>query len=242
EIAVECMKHGAADYLLKDRLERLPEAVKSALTARQLRLQKAEAENALSDANERAVRDYATLLTRLDDLAKGVGAGSDLGTICRALFEFTVASTPADRIFVGLTKAPKGLKCYFAAAVVDGLHLEPGDADLAGVVWTEQALRAVSSARPVRLDALEAGRVTHIAFKGPELVHKVPARSAIVAPLIHLGRVIGVFELQSAEPQAFGERDLTALSMAANLVAVATENLQLLSRERRYRREVEASE
>src|SRR5690606_20259330 len=91
-------------------------------------------------------------------------------------------------------------------------------------------------------DDLEAGRVTHIAFKGPELVHKVPARSAIVAPLIHLGRVIGVFELQSAEQQAFGEGDLTALSMAANLVAVATENLQLLSRERRYRREVEASE
>src|SRR5512145_2067493 len=31
EVAIECMKQGAADYLLKDRLGRLPQAVERAL-------------------------------------------------------------------------------------------------------------------------------------------------------------------------------------------------------------------
>lgn len=244
EIAVECMKHGAADYLLKDRLERLPEAVKSALTARQMRLEKAESEHALLDANERAVRDYSSLLTRLDDLAKGVGAGSDLGTIYRALFTFAVASTPADRIIVGLDGAlSHGLRGAFAAAVVDGLHVEPSDGDLANIVWDDDRhKRAIREARPVWSNDLDASRATRIAFRGPAIVRTAPPRSAIVVPLLHLGRVIGTFELQSTEHAAFSEQDSTALSMAANLVAVATENLHLLRRERESRRTVEASE
>ena len=47
EVAVECMKQGAADYLLKDRLARLGPAVHQALEARRMRAQKQEAEEAL---------------------------------------------------------------------------------------------------------------------------------------------------------------------------------------------------
>jgi len=37
EVAVECIKNGAADYLIKDRLSRLPQAVAAAVEARRLR-------------------------------------------------------------------------------------------------------------------------------------------------------------------------------------------------------------
>jgi len=44
EVVVECMKHGAADYLLKDRLVRLGAAVSQALQAKQMRDHKRQTE------------------------------------------------------------------------------------------------------------------------------------------------------------------------------------------------------
>jgi PAS domain S-box-containing protein len=48
EIAVSCMKQGAADYLLKDRLSRLGEAVRQAVKQRDLRRVQRAAEQALT--------------------------------------------------------------------------------------------------------------------------------------------------------------------------------------------------
>src|SRR5205823_5857867 len=51
--AVACLKQGAADYLLKDRLGRLGEAVRHALTERDLRVQHRQAHDALRASEER---------------------------------------------------------------------------------------------------------------------------------------------------------------------------------------------
>jgi PAS domain S-box-containing protein len=53
EAAVECLKQGAADYLLKDRLARLGSAVNHALEQKQLRDQKQCADRALRESEER---------------------------------------------------------------------------------------------------------------------------------------------------------------------------------------------
>lgn len=53
EVAVACMKEGAADYLLKDRLARLGEAVRHALNERRLRQEKRQAQAALRRSEER---------------------------------------------------------------------------------------------------------------------------------------------------------------------------------------------
>lgn len=53
ELAVECMKEGAADYLLKDRLARLGQAVTHALDQKRLREEKRQAELALRESKER---------------------------------------------------------------------------------------------------------------------------------------------------------------------------------------------
>src|SRR5215470_15126556 len=50
EAAVECMRQGAADYLLKDRLARLGQAVSHTLAAKRLRDEKRRAEAALRDS------------------------------------------------------------------------------------------------------------------------------------------------------------------------------------------------
>ena len=53
EIAVECMKQGAADYLLKDRLSRLGQAVERALEQKRLRQARQLAENAIHDSEQK---------------------------------------------------------------------------------------------------------------------------------------------------------------------------------------------
>ena len=53
EVAVECIKQGAADYLLKDRLARLGEAVRHALQEKRLRDEKQRAEEVLRESEER---------------------------------------------------------------------------------------------------------------------------------------------------------------------------------------------
>ena len=63
EVAVECMKQGAADYLLKDRLARLGQAVTHALGLKQLRDEKAQAEAILRDSEAR----YRTLVETSPD-------------------------------------------------------------------------------------------------------------------------------------------------------------------------------
>ena len=57
EMLVECMKRGAADYLLKDRLVRLGPAVARALSECKLRGQERQADAALKEAN-RAKSDF----------------------------------------------------------------------------------------------------------------------------------------------------------------------------------------
>src|SRR5713226_167099 len=52
EIAVLCMKEGAADYILKSNLTRLPSAVESALKRSETEKEKAEALEALRQSQE----------------------------------------------------------------------------------------------------------------------------------------------------------------------------------------------
>lgn len=60
-MAVQCMKQGASDYLLKDRLERLGQAVTRALEERELRKAKRVADCALEESEQK----YRTLVTRM---------------------------------------------------------------------------------------------------------------------------------------------------------------------------------
>src|SRR3990172_6271639 len=53
ELAIRCLKQGAADYLTKDRLGRLGEAVRQALEERALQEQKRRADEAARESDER---------------------------------------------------------------------------------------------------------------------------------------------------------------------------------------------
>ncbi len=63
ETAVACIKAGATDYVLKDRLARLPFAVKEALEQRQTRQAREAAEQALRESREKYRRLFAEMMT-----------------------------------------------------------------------------------------------------------------------------------------------------------------------------------
>ncbi|HKC75300.1 MAG TPA: GAF domain-containing protein, partial [Chloroflexota bacterium] len=69
EAAVACLKQGAADYLLKDRLGRLGEAVRHALAEEDLRVQHRQAHDALRASEERfrALSEHASDLVGILD-------------------------------------------------------------------------------------------------------------------------------------------------------------------------------
>jgi PAS domain S-box-containing protein len=89
EAAVEAMKLGVADYLLKDRLARLGNAVEQALNRKKLRHQQKVAEAALRESEEKFSRMFdsspvATSLTTLPD-----GRYLDANTAWLKLFEWS---------------------------------------------------------------------------------------------------------------------------------------------------------
>jgi signal transduction histidine kinase/CheY-like chemotaxis protein len=81
EVAVECMKEGAADYLLKDRLGRLGPAVTQALRAKQLRDEKRQAEVAF--------REEAAVSTALARVGQELMAALDSPTLLDSLCQLT---------------------------------------------------------------------------------------------------------------------------------------------------------
>jgi PAS domain S-box-containing protein/putative nucleotidyltransferase with HDIG domain len=100
EIAVECMKQGAADYLIKDRLARLGPAITHALHEKSLRDAKQKAELDLRESEERYrllvefspeaiyVHDGTKIIYANPSAAELVGTGSPKDLIGQPVFDF----------------------------------------------------------------------------------------------------------------------------------------------------------
>jgi signal transduction histidine kinase len=65
--------------------------------------------------------------------------------------------------------------------------------------------------------------------------------SSMAVPMAVMGRIIGTIEVQSYDKNVYRPEHVTAMSMAANLTAVAIENVRLLELERAARQAAEDS-
>jgi PAS domain S-box-containing protein len=186
-------------------------------------------DEALKEANQRAILEYERLLERIAALAQSLGTSRDLATVYRALKDFSLASTPCSSMFISLYDAAQGLR---SAEFVwsGGEEFEPSTLPPLPMTGSPHS-RAVATGQIVfandLMNAVEGRQVLRV---GEEHDAR-PPKSALIVPMTVMGRVIGAIELQSLEPAAFRREHATAMRMAANLAAVAIENVRLLEQE-----------
>jgi GAF domain-containing protein len=94
-------------------------------------------------------------------------------------------------------------------------RLKVGETGIVGYV-TENAIARI---------ALDVGQDA-VFFDNPDLPN---TRSEIALPLIAGGQILGALDVQSTEPQAFSEDDVTTLQTLAEQIAVAIQNVNLFN-------------
>ncbi|HET6889599.1 MAG TPA: CHASE domain-containing protein, partial [Pyrinomonadaceae bacterium] len=198
------------------------------------------AEQALREADQRALSEYERLLERISSLAQALGAARELTTIFRALREFTTVSVPCNGLFVSLYDPVRDVRtaCY---AWGDGQEFDVSDLPPMPVNATGPNSRAVRTGQVIITQDhyMNIQRGHPVVILGPD--NGLRPQSSMAVPMAVMGRIVGNIEIQSYEPAAYAEEQATAMRMAANLTAGAIENLRLLERESNARAAAEES-
>jgi PAS domain S-box-containing protein len=196
-------------------------------------------EEALREADQRALSEYERLLERISGLAQALGTARELNVIFRGLREFTNVSVPCNGFFVSLYEPIHDIRlaCY---AWADGEELDVSNLPPMPVTPYGPNSRAIRTGQVIITnDYMSATRGHPTVIVGPD--NGLRPQSSIAVPMAVMGRIIGTIEVQSYEPNAYHHEHQTAMSMAANLTAVAIENVRLLSQESRAREAAEES-
>jgi PAS domain S-box-containing protein len=197
------------------------------------------AEEALREADQRAITEYERLLVRLASLGLALGTARDLITIFRALRDFATASVPCIGVFISLYDPQ--LKVRTAAyGWGDGIEFDVSELPPMPITTDGPNSRAVRTGQIIITDDYAAATRGHPGVVvGPD--NGLRPQSSVVAPMAVMGRIVGTVEVQSYDLAAYTDEHVTAMRMAANLAAVAIENVQLFERESRARAAAEES-
>ena len=217
EVAVECMKQGAADYILKDRLARLGQAVACAMEDKRLRVEHEQAEHALKNKMEQ--------LVALNQASQAVATSLDL-----------------DQVLVEvMSLASKVVGSDFTSVVLvdEAGRISRGIENLSGVVSIDFRVRKkgftswiIRSRRPVVVDEIgKDGSIKprvgagapHVA--NPRIV-TMGIQSFVGLPLMIEDHIVGVLYLHSLRPANFRDQ-LTLLTTFASQSAIALEKARL---------------
>ena len=230
----------------RSRAERSADELKeSATTIRQTLHERERAESALRetsealrDADQRALLEYERLLVRIKALAQALGSVRELNEIFRALREFTNVSVPCNGFFVSLYDPVRDVRTA-SYAWADGEELDVSKLPPMPVTETGPNSRAVRN-REVVITTNDYMRTqTKGIIVGPD--NGLRPESSMAVPMAVMGRIVGTIEVQSYEKNVYLPEHVTAMSMAANLTAVAFENVRLLKLERTAREAAEES-
>jgi PAS domain S-box-containing protein len=205
-----------------------------------LAIDRKRTEEALQEANKRAITEYEQLVERISQLGQTLGTARDLLTVFRTLRDFAVISAPCDAIVISLYDAQtKDRTTSYAwtdgqeIEITDALPVNPGSGRVSKAIETQQVV------------------ITHDYIKYTESLRKIfidPAEnnmipdSALVAPMSVMGKPIGVLEIQSYQPHAYTKEHSVAIQMAANLAAITIENVRLLEVEREKEEQLRQSQ
>ncbi|HSS18638.1 MAG TPA: CHASE domain-containing protein [Pyrinomonadaceae bacterium] len=198
-----------------------------------------QAEEALRQADQRALSEYERLLEKVAALAQTLGTARDLPAIFRGLKDFAQRSVPCDGLFVSLYDPIRDVRtaCYGWG---DGEEIDTSALPPMPVTSKGPNSRAVRTNQVIITNDYWTEMFGHPAVLiGPD--NGLRPQSSLSAPMAVMGRIIGTIEAQSYEGRAYREEHATAMRMGANLTAVAIENVRLLERESNARASAEES-
>ena len=179
----------------------------------------------------------AVPLERLTRLAETLGTAREFVTVWRALHEFAEASVPCVGIFISLYDPERRVRTAVYGCG-DGLEVDVSTLPPMPITSTGPNSRAVTTGQVVITNE-DLMTVLQGVVVGPD--NGLRPQSSLVVPMSVMGRVVGTVEVQSYERAAYGPGHVAAMRMAANLAAVAVENMRLLEREREARAAAEES-
>jgi len=197
------------------------------------------AEEGLHEADQRGLFEYERLLERISALAQALGTARDLTTIYRGLREFTKVSIPCNGFFVSLYDPIRDVRtaCYGWG---DDKEIDISALPPMPVTTSGPNSRAVRTGQVIITDDyMQATRGHPSVIVGPD--NGLRPQTSLAVPMAVMGRIIGTIEVQSYERAAYTQEHVTAMIMAANLTAVAIENVRLLKRESNAREAAEES-
>jgi PAS domain S-box-containing protein len=190
------------------------------------------AEVAVREAERRALREYETLLHRLTHLAESMGTARDHLTIFRDLRDFAVVSVPCVGIFISLYDEGRDVRVA-TYGWGDGAEVDVSVLPPMPVASEGPNSRAVRTRQVVITndywETKQKGLGQLGVLVGPD--NGLRPQSSLVVPMATMGRIVGTVEVQSYENHVYREEHITAMKMAANLAAVAIENMRLFQYE-----------
>ena len=206
EVAVARLKQGATDYILKDRMTRLGDAVARALKEKQLRDEKRQADESLKSR-------YQELET-LQEVSQIILTAPDIHTTMEKILDKAMAARPYD---IGIIRL-----------------FDPVTATLMPVAWRGYHDRENVERHQQRTsDSL--GKITArvMNFKEPRVEEDVQhsdgqrtwkregVQSAIVIPVRAKDVVLGVFQLGTRAPQKFNPDEIRLLVAISDQMGIA---------------------
>ena len=213
ERAIESLKQGATDYVLKQRLSRLVPAVQRALQETKERVERERAEEALRQSEER----HRVLL----DINNAIIANLDRASLFDAIAQALNKVLPFHRASLALHDPATDLIRVYALA---GTVPPKGFAATTGATFPRQGshLAEVLDKREHRIrrdleKEVRVGLEDHLLEEG--------IRSYIAAPLVAKGQAFGTLNVGSREPEAYSDGNAEFLVEVAHQVALAIQNM-----------------
>jgi PAS domain S-box-containing protein len=216
ELAVECMKLGAADYLIKDRLARLGQAVTRALEQKRLRDEHRNAEARVRHLNEvlHAIRDVDGVILHERDTERL------LAETCKIL----IRTRGYRMVWIGLIE--EGHKRVIPRACA-GYGTDYIDDII--ITWDETETgkgptgTAIRTGQPnVFRNILENSR----ALPWRKEVLKRGFASSAAAPIVYGERMFGALNVYTTLPDAFDEEEVSLLKELACDLAFALQSIE----------------
>ncbi len=211
DTAVATMKAGAHDYLMKDRLARLPPAVEREIREAQTRRERKRAKEALGRR--------AAQLALINEVGSQIAAVLELEGVLDRAAHLLQESFSYHHVALFTLDREQGVLVMRATAG-DFAHLFPPDHRLKlgqGVVgWVGQ------HGQTLLVNDVDAEPRYLNLYPGV-----IATRSELSVPIRVGGEVVGVLDIQSPQTNAFDENDVKVKETLADQIAVAIENARL---------------